>query len=127
MKVLICGGRDMDRHDAWNWLEKNLKDELAHASGNSSYLKIDTIIHGGCRGADEGAGDWAKSEQVPVIVCPADWKKHGKAAGPIRNREMLVVHRPDYVVALPGGKGTAGMIALAEGHGVPVIRAEVFS
>lgn len=126
MKILICGGRDMDRADACNWLEQNLKDELAHASGCFSYLTIDAIIHGGCRGADEGAGDWAKSEGIRTIVCPADWKKHGKSAGPIRNREMLEIHKPDYVVALPGGKGTANMIALAESHGVPVIKAEAF-
>lgn len=125
MKIIICGGRDMDRIDAWNYLERNLKDELASATGFHQ-LTIDAVIHGGARGADEAAGDWAKSEHIPVIVCPADWKKHGNAAGPIRNRQMLEVHRPDYVVALPGGKGTASMIRLAESAGVPVIRLEVF-
>lgn len=125
LKILVCGGRDMDKFDAWNWLERNLKDELAHATGAYSSLTIEAIIHGGCRGADEGAGEWAASEGVKTIVCPADWKKHGKAAGPIRNREMLEKHKPDFVVALPGGKGTAGMIAMAECHGVPVIKAWV--
>lgn len=125
MRILICGGRDMDRTDAWNWLERNLYREVEHATGCHS-ITIEKVIHGGARGADEGAGDWAKSEHVPVVVCPADWKKHGKAAGPIRNREMLQVHKPDVVVALPGGRGTANMIMLAEGAGVPVIRAEVF-
>lgn len=125
MIVLICGGRDMSRTDAWNWLERNAKDELAFASGRTSSLSIEKIIHGGCRGADEGAGDWAKSEHIPIQVCPADWKKHGKAAGPIRNREMLTVHKPDYVIALPGGRGTADMIRQAEEHGVPVIKAKV--
>lgn len=126
MKVLICGGRDMDRVAAFNWLEQYLKDELRHASGCFSGLTIEKVIHGGARSADEAAGDWAKSEGIPVAACPADWKKHGKAAGPIRNREMLVVHKPDYVVALPGGKGTEDMIRRAEAFGVPVIRAEVF-
>jgi hypothetical protein len=122
MKIIICGGRDMDRVSAFNLLNNDLLDELAFASGCSSYLKIEKVIHGGCRGADEAAGDWAKSEHIAVEVCPANWKKHGNAAGPIRNREMLLKHRPDYVVALPGGKGTANMINLAEGAGVPVIR-----
>lgn len=122
MKILICGGRDLSRVDTFNWLERNLYDELACATGCVSALKIEKVIHGGCRGADEGAGDWAKSEGIPVAVCKADWNKHGKAAGPIRNREMLRVHKPDYVVALPGGRGTADMIAAAEGAGVPVIR-----
>lgn len=126
MNVLICGGRDMDRISAWNWLEMNAKDELSFASGLNSFT-IEKVIHGGCRGADEGAGDWAKSEHIPVVVCRADWKKHGKAAGPIRNREMIEVHKPDFVIALPGGKGTADMTRQAEAHGITVIRAQVFS
>lgn len=89
-------------------------------------LKIDLVVHGGCRGADQGADDWAKSENIPVIARRADWKKHGNAAGPIRNREMLEIHRPDYVVALPGGRGTENMIRLAESAGVPVIRLEAW-
>lgn len=126
MKVLVCGGRDMDRIDACNWLERNALDELSFASGLSNFT-IEKIIHGGCRGADEGAGEWAKSENIPVVVCRADWKKHGKAAGPIRNRMMLDVHKPDFVIALPGGRGTENMISLAESYGVRVIRAEVYA
>lgn len=126
MKVLICGGRDMDRTDAWNWLERNAMDELSFASGLNTFT-IEKVIHGGCRGADEGAGEWAKSENIPVVVCKADWKKHGKAAGPIRNQQMLDIHKPDYVIALPGGKGTENMIRLAEGAGVPVIKAETYA
>ena len=45
---------------------------------------------------------------------PADWAKHGKAAGPIRNAEMLTEFLPDYIVAFPGGKGTADMLRKAE-------------
>ncbi|MGV1787340.1 MULTISPECIES: SLOG family protein [Agrobacterium] len=126
MNVLICGGRDMDRIDAWNWLEKNAMDELSFASGLSNFT-IDKIIHGGCRGADEGAGEWATSEHIPVAVCQADWKKHGKAAGPIRNQLMIDLHKPDFLIALPGGKGTENMIRLAESHGIKVIRAEVYA
>lgn len=123
MKILVCGGRDMDRVSAFNWLNSYALDEIAHASGVCSDLRIERVIHGGCRGADEGAGDWAKSEHIPVVACPADWKKHGKSAGPIRNREMIRIHQPDYVIALPGGKGTADMIKAAESAGIPVIRA----
>jgi UDP-N-acetylmuramoylalanine-D-glutamate ligase len=34
---------------------------------------------------------------------------------------MLNDHRPDMVVAFPGGRGTANMIALAKSAGVEVI------
>jgi hypothetical protein len=123
MKVLICGGRDLNRHECWNWLERNLHDYLAEATGCYS-LSISHIIQGGARGADEGAKDWAKSEGITCMEFCADWKTHGKAAGPIRNRKMLDEGRPDIVVALPGGKGTANMINQAQARGVPVIEVD---
>lgn len=124
MRVLVCGGRDYSASDAWNWLERNLKDELAFATGCHSALTIDAIIHGGARGADEGAARWAASEHVKVLAYPADWKKHGKAAGPIRNQRMIDEAKPDIVVAFPGGRGTADMIRRAEAAGIDIIRVQ---
>jgi hypothetical protein len=46
---------------------------------------------------------------IEVVACPADWEKHGKAAGPLRNEEMLIDYKPKRVIAFPGGKGTADM------------------
>lgn len=122
VRVLVCGGRDFDKTDAWNWLEANAKDEIAFALGVHSF-EIEAVIHGDARGADQGGADWGRSEHAQVIAFPANWKKHGKSAGPIRNREMLERGKPDIVIALPGGRGTANMIAQAEGVGIPVIRA----
>jgi predicted Rossmann-fold nucleotide-binding protein len=127
MKVLICGGRDLNKADAWNLLEREAKDEIAHAIGCFNGVKIETVIHGGCRGADEAAAVWGASEHAKVIACPADWKKHGKAAGPMRNRRMLLDHKPDIVIALPGGRGTADMIRQAEAEGVRVVRLPILS
>lgn len=126
MRVLICGGRDFDRYDAWNWLEKNAKDEISFALDVHTF-SIDTVIHGGARGADEGGAEWGQSENAKVLEFKADWKKHGKAAGPIRNRKMLELGKPDIVIAFPGGKGTANMINQAESEGIPVIRAEIYN
>lgn len=124
MKVLVCGGRDFSKFDAFNWLERYLLDELAHATGCFSALSIDAIIHGGARGADEGAAEWAKSEDIPSRAYAADWKKHGKAAGPIRNQKMIDEAKPDFVVAFPGGRGTADMLRRARDHGIQIIRTE---
>ena len=124
MKVLICGGRDLNRHECFNWLERNLLDYLADATGCWTVISIDCIIHGGAKGADEGAKDWAKSEYIKCIEYPADWKKHGRSAGPIRNRKMITEGKPDIILALPGGKGTANMIKQAHDAGLPVIEIE---
>ena len=120
LRVLVCGGRDMDESEAWNVLERDLKDALGF---NLSLWQseITTLIHGGARGADTGAGNWGKSEGAKILEFKADWKKHGRAAGPIRNRQMLDNGKPDVVVALPGGKGTANMVSQARGRHLPII------
>lgn len=82
-----------------------------------------TLINGGARGADALAKEWGERKSgVIVDTYYADWKKHGKAAGPIRNVQMLKEGRPNAVVAFSGGSGTSHMISIAEKAGVPVLR-----
>jgi predicted Rossmann-fold nucleotide-binding protein len=110
-RVLVCGGRDYNDHDA---LYAAL-DRL-HAEHNFT-----VVIAGGARGADTLAAQWAEHRGIPVEVYMADWQKLGRKAGPIRNQRMLDEGAPDLVVAFAGGTGTAGMMALARNAGVPVI------
>ena len=99
MRVLITGGRDFaDRQLLFETL-----DRLHAARG------FTLVIHGAAKGADSLADEWAKERGIEVQARPADWKKHGRAAGPIRNQEMLK-ENPQLVVAFPGGKGTANMV-----------------
>lgn len=105
--VLVCGGREYsDAVRVWVVLD------LLGPRG---------IVEGGARGADAIARGWAKARNVPCHTVPADWERHGKAAGPIRNRAMLDQYTPELVVAFPGGRGTANMIAQATTRGVRVI------
>jgi hypothetical protein len=57
-------------------------------------------------------------------IYPADWTRHGKAAGPKRNQLMLDKEKPDLVIAFPGGKGTADMVARAKAQGFKVMEVE---
>lgn len=110
MRVLVCGGRYFD--DA-KWLEHELN--FIHEAVN-----ITELIHGGARGADTLAGEWASHREIPVKVFPANWKKHGKAAGFIRNHQMIDEGNPFMVVAFPGGNGTQHMIETAIEKATPV-------
>lgn len=116
MRVLVCGGRDFtDESAVINWLLR-FEEECGPFS---------RVIHGGARGADSLAGQWADLERIPQTVFKANWKKHGKAAGPIRNQQMLDEGKPDMVIALPGGRGTADMVRRAEASGVKVVLARL--
>lgn len=114
MRVLVCGGRDFD--DA-SWLYSVL-EELTEQQG------IDTIIHGAATDADTLASCWGLDFAAQVIAYPADWEKHGQAAGPIRNQQMLDEGKPDLIVVFPGGLGTADMIRRAQAAGVRVLLPE---
>jgi hypothetical protein len=50
----------------------------------------------------------------------AEWESLGRKAGPIRNQRMLTEGKPALVVAFPGGKGTANMVAQARATNVRV-------
>jgi predicted Rossmann-fold nucleotide-binding protein len=123
MRAIVCGGRDADPHEVCNWLEQFGHQDAAEALSRSSRTRITTLIHGGARGADEGAAQWGESEGLRVIAYPADWKKHGKAAGPIRNARMIAEGRPDVVIAFPGGRGTADMVRQSSAARIPVVHA----
>jgi hypothetical protein len=87
----------------------------------TTYVHLDDlIVEGGARGADAICRAEAQLRGVKVETHSADWKRHGKAAGFIRNQEM-VDSGLDLLIAFPGGKGTADMVRRAENAGITVI------
>ena len=111
MKVLVCGGRDFG-----DYYKVAATLDLLHRES-----PISDLIHGVAMGADSLAGRWARENNVAVREVPPQWELHGHAAGPRRNRQMLVEGEPDLFLALQGGRGTALMVQLAREAGVPVI------
>lgn len=109
MTVLVCGDRRW-KHGAAPII-KALRDHRATS-----------VIHGAARGADTCGDFAAKTLRLPVQSFPADWERHGKAAGPIRNQRMLDEGKPDLVLAfhddIDSSKGTRHMVAIATRAGV---------
>ena len=123
-KILVCGGRNFDDKPLlYRTLDKLCHDRGWVRFGSFGATPYVTIIHGGARGADQLAGEWACRFQawVPMFVFPANWEKYGRAAGPIRNQQMLDEGKPDVVVAFAGGRGTADMVRRAKAAGIEVI------
>lgn len=110
-RILITGGRDFnDRVRLWALLD------ILHKRD-----PITAIIHGAARGADRLGQQWALSRGIQQEEFPAQWDLHGIAAGVIRNTQMLNEGKPDYIVACPGGKGTADMVRKARNANIPII------
>jgi len=116
MRLIVCGGRDYkDRRTLFDVLDR------LHAE-----VTIEFVIQGTARGADRLAQEWARERGVacspndgPGSYVP-DWKSYGRAAGPIRNRRMIIEGEPDGVIAFPGETGTANMVKQAKAHGIKV-------
>ena len=109
MKLIICGGRDYvlddeDRHELDLLLDEH---------------NITEVVSGGCQGADQGGEEWATDRRIHLTIIRANWRTHGKAAGPIRNQQMA--EYADAVYAFPGGRGTANMLHLAQKEGLKIL------
>lgn len=122
MKVLVCGSRDyVDGIGLWNYLSQTAK-HLAEKG-----TPITEIIQGGARGADTLACQWAHLAGVNEREFRAEWGKYGKAAGPIRNKQMLDEGKPDLVIAFPingdlnATRGTKNMVEQARAAGIATI------
>jgi hypothetical protein len=77
-----------------------------------------TIIEGGARGVDTLAREYAIERNIPYEEHPADWDKNGRAAGYIRNVEM--VKEADVALIIWDGKskGAAHAMKTCEKKGV---------
>lgn len=109
-RVLVCGDR--------NWTNGRLIREHLQVLG------AEVVIEGEASGADSLARKAAEELGLEVVPFPANWKKFGRAAGPIRNQLMLDEGKPTYVLAfhndIEHSKGTKDMVARARKAHIPV-------
>jgi hypothetical protein len=131
--IAAGGGRDLA------WPHQRVAAELLARSGGRL---VHLLLHGGARGADAAIGRAAHQLGWSALVMPAQWQRHGRAAGPIRNRELLeqavaralALSSPGrqvsvLVLAFPGGAGTASLVQqarrMASRSPVPISVAQV--
>jgi predicted Rossmann fold nucleotide-binding protein DprA/Smf involved in DNA uptake len=97
MKVIIAGSRDINDYN------------IVLSAFSSCPFEITEIVSGCAKGVDTLGEQVADLICVPICKFPADWNKHGKAAGPIRNKQMA-----DYadaaIVIHNGSRGSLNMI-----------------
>ena len=112
MKLLVTGSR--------KWRNVDLLNEVLDELNAAQHIEL--LIEGEAPGADQMARAWAERHHIRVKAYPADWQRHGRSAGVLRNQQMLVDGRPDYVVAFPlrDSRGTWDMVNQAMAAGVQV-------
>jgi len=110
LTILVCGGRTYNNKEKIYEVLSSIHKETP----------ISVLIHGAAKGADTLAGYWARENGIKEKQYPALWNTHGKAAGSIRNQQMLDSNTVELVVAFPGGKGTSDMVSRAKKSGIEV-------
>src|SRR5262249_42898977 len=124
MIIIATGGRDyiLKRPD-YQYLT------LLHTTEGFSL-----VITGDADGADTCVDNWARVSKIDRIIVPANWDKHGRAAGPMRNSRMLdlamLLSRHQYKmpvagVAFPGNRGTSNMVSQLKMRGCIVYSQDV--
>lgn len=137
MRILVTGSRD--------WSDANVVGLALYEAIESTAHRDITVVHGACpTGADRIASEFCESEAHWLEAAntrlaeerhPADWRKHGKAAGFRRNAEMVAAGA-DICLAFicpcskrgcpdrepHGSHGASHTVTLAERAGIPVRR-----
>jgi hypothetical protein len=113
VRVIISGDRNWTCHE----LARRVIARLVARHG-----EVD-IVQGSADGVDFAFVEAAYDAGCGVCSFPADWDRHGKKAGPIRNQEM-VDSGADFVIAVHRGlarsRGTRDLVERSLKAGIPV-------
>lgn len=97
MKLIIAGSRDLEL-------------TLTHLDDIMTELKVPIetvteVVSGGASGIDTLGELWAECRPDPLkmVRFEADWNTHGKAAGPMRNKQMAIYADMALVIMKKGG------------------------
>lgn len=118
MRILITGSRD--------WTEEKLIYKALNYYHSHNPMPH-TLVSGCCpTGADQMAEEIALDLGWTVEQHPAEWDRYGKAAGPLRNQEM-VNRGADLCLAfiLNKSKGATHCSNAAEKAGIRTVRWEI--
>ena len=112
-RVIIEGCRDFDDYEL-------LKEKCDYFLQDEKKEDV-VIISGHASGADALGERYAQERGFQLETFPADWKAHGRAAGPIRNARMASA--ANALIAFWDGKsrGTKNMIETAKNHNLKVV------
>ena len=93
MILSIVGTRDYTNYDNF----KNIVNKYIEEVGIPQ-----EIVSGGAKGVDTLAEIYAHEHNIPIKIFKPDWSKFGRAAGILRNTD--IINYSTHVLALPNEK-----------------------
>lgn len=110
LRIVIAGSRSFNNN---HYLEI-MKPKLLQFINNIQKDFNPIIISGTASGADQSGERFANEFNIPLEKYPADWDKHGKKAGYIRNEQMAEIG--DVIIIFWDGvsKGSQHMINITK-------------
>ena len=107
MQVAVIGSRGFDDYEL--------------VSKTLSNIDITLLISGGAKGSDSLGERYANENNIETLIFKPDWEKHGKAAGMIRNTD--IVNNAELIIAFWDeiSKGTKDSITKAKKLGKKIL------
>ena len=91
MRIGVIGSRFFD-----NYGLVKIKLDYLHQDED-----ITLVVSGGAQGADTFGERWADENSIEKLIFKPEWKKYGKKAGFIRNKDIVL--NSDRIVAFWNG------------------------
>jgi hypothetical protein len=133
IKIIIAGPRDFNNQSfIFSALDMVFSRLIKSPKENNNTLEINDLgniefVEGGATGIDSLAKSYAISKNIKYKEFPADWNKHGRAAGPIRNKQMA--EYSDILIAFRyvdnPSRGTENMIRQAKENNLKIIMVNI--
>lgn len=112
-KVIIAGGRNFNNFPL-------LRTKMDEFLVNKIKTHQIVIVSGGARGADTLGEKYGKLKGFKIIRIKANWNKHGKAAGFVRNKEMLDIANGVVCCWDKVSKGTGHLVKITKQTSTPI-------
>lgn len=81
IKLAVVGSRSFNNYNTLKTVIDSIYEDYDY--------NITTIVSGGARGADSLGEKYADEYVLEKLIFPADWAKHGKRAGFLRNNDII--------------------------------------
>ena len=134
MRVIMCGDREWgspdyigykseDYYTAGSAVRSMTSDKQIIHDIVKNFPKGTVVIEGEATGADKMSATEGMAHSYLTLPFPARWDLHGRAAGPIRNQQMIDEGKPTHVIwfhhDISKSKGTKDMVRRAEKCCIP--------